>query len=66
MTRTRPRKLCKLRRALSSRMGLEAQAAHEDLELQIAAARQTWGNVVAGWVWMAYLNSTASSISRNS
>ena len=28
----------------------EAQAGHEDLELQIAAARQTWGNVVANWV----------------
>ena len=28
----------------------EAQAAHEDLELQAAAARQTWGDVVANWV----------------
>jgi hypothetical protein len=30
--------------------GAEAQAAHEDLELQVAAARQAWGNVVADWV----------------
>lgn len=30
--------------------GAEAQAGHEDLELQFAAARQAWGNVVAGWV----------------
>lgn len=28
----------------------EAQAAHQELELQTAAARQTWGNVVANWV----------------